>query len=119
MNLVQGISCINGQLVDLVHIRRILVVVVAIGPQPQLRIGVETVTKDWDRVESLEKSSNVPHFDLRHCLGTTVSLLALVMAYSCLSPVEVPVTIWVHALATHIELWSDLVFLHIRSCSQL
>ena len=82
MDLAESIRGINGQLADLLIILRISIVTIAIGPEPELGVGVETVSQDWHWVKGGHKVSDVPHLWLREGLRSTVGLSTLAVAHT-------------------------------------
>ena len=59
------------------------VVVVAVGPEPQLGVGVEALAEHGHRVQGLHKVADVLGLGLREGLGAAVSLGALVVTHTC------------------------------------
>ena len=84
MDLVEGVRGIDGELLDLLPILGVDVVVVAVGPEPQLGVGVEALGQDRDGLQGLDKGGNVGCLNLGEGLVAGEDVSAGVGAYSSL-----------------------------------
>ena len=82
VDLVEGVRGIDGELLDLLPVLGVHVVVVAVGPEPELGVGVEAVTEDGHRVKGLNKVADVLGLGLGEGLGSTIRLGALVVTHA-------------------------------------
>ena len=51
VDLVESVTCVDGELLDLLVIVRVCVMGISVGPEPELGVGVEGVAQDRDRVQ--------------------------------------------------------------------
>ena len=61
MHRVESIRCINGQLLQLLPVVRVCSIIISIGPEPELGVGVEAVREHWHWIKTLDKVSDVLH----------------------------------------------------------
>ena len=97
------ITGLYGQVPDLLVVGRVGVVVVAVRPEPELRIGVEGVGEYRDGVQGGHEVPDVGHLWLAEGLWSTEGLVAGVVTHAGLGPVEVPVPVGVDSVA--LALW--------------
>ena len=83
MDLVEGVRGIDGELLNLLPVLGVHIVVVAIGPEPQLRVRVEAMDEHRDRVQGLYKVTDILSLGLGEGLGAAISLRALVVTHTC------------------------------------
>ena len=81
---VDGVAGVNGQLLDLLVVVWVCVVVIAIGPQLELGVGVEALGQDRDGLQGLDKGGNVGCLNLGEGLVAGEDVSAGVGAYSSL-----------------------------------
>ena len=82
MDLVQGVGRVDGELLDLLPILGVHVVVVALGPEPELRVGVEAMAEHRDGVKGLHKVPDVLGLRFREGLGSAVRLRTLIVTHT-------------------------------------
>ena len=68
MDTVDGVAGVDGQLLDLLVVVGVGVVVIAIGPELELGVGMEALGQDRDGVQGLDKGSDVGGLHLREGL---------------------------------------------------
>lgn len=82
MDPVEGVTGVDGQLLDLLPVLGVRAVVVSVGPQPQLgereeeeeedwylRVGVEAVSQHRERIQGEDEVTDVLRLNLNKCDG--------------------------------------------------
>ena len=64
MDLIDGVTGVDGQLLDLFVVVGVCAVVVAVGPELELGVGVETLRQDGDRFKGLHEGGDVGGLNL-------------------------------------------------------
>ena len=82
VDLVQGVGRVNGELLNFLPILGVHVVVVTIGPEPELGVGVEAMAEHRDRVQGLHKVPDVLGLWLGEGLGAAIRLRTLVVTHT-------------------------------------
>ena len=82
MDSVDGVAGVDGQLLDLLVVVRVCAVVIAVGPELELGVGMEALRQDRNGAQGLDKGGNVGGLHLGEGLVAREDVSAGVGAYS-------------------------------------